>query len=198
MLVNTGLLRKAVNSSGYKQYQLAEFEDVLQNATLYYMEIIQRCIDSGEKDYPETIYPELLRTIQENLSRPYANGGMAMPYSTRKMLNRQNYEKTSKIGATSSYSNDLDSAKKSHLEAQMAFSTEGMSFEDKLCIKIVVQEILSKISPETKNMFIDRYLNDLTYSELGGKYACSDDHARYEIGKIKQLRRGSILGVLFY
>ena len=70
LLVNTGLIQKAVSNSGYKQYNVAEFEDVLQTARMLYIEIIQRNINEGSKNYPETVYPELLRSIQEYLSRP--------------------------------------------------------------------------------------------------------------------------------
>lgn len=188
LLVNTGLITTAASKCGWRQYNIAEYEDILQTSRMFYIEIIDKSVSEGNKDYPVTIYPKLLRMLQEFLSRPYSNGGVGIPYSSRKVLQRADYEATQKIGQNDSYTNDsMEKQKMNQMESEMVKALTGMSMEDRICTSIVINNILKEQDEEARKIFENRLFNDLTYKEIAELLGISTDHARYVFNKLTAL-----------
>lgn len=177
---NHGLIAMAVDASGWRQYTLTEYEDVKQTAMMLFLSIINRHIDNNEKEYPSIIYPELLRALQEALSTFYSNSGVSIPYSTKKLLQRQDYEEAKTIGRSVSYTNDsAEPSLLNHLEYLISKEYNNMSMEDRICTMIVIKDFLKKQTEEKRKIFAYRFIHNLTFREIGEITNQPEDRVRY-------------------
>lgn len=189
LLINTGLLIRIEKKISWRQYASCEYEDIMQIIKMYYIQVILESLESEEyPEYPENVYPRVMRLTQENLSRPYSTNGVAIPYSSRKLLQKNNYEETKNIGAGTSYSG-ADPTVQPKLELSMSVAKGSAPMEDMLCTRLVLQDILDKQSEQMKEVITDRFFLGLKFKEIGKKNNMSEDHARYLVKVFTNLVR---------
>lgn len=190
LLLNHGLLAKVVKNSGWQQYQLPEFDDIMQDVIMIYIDFLSEEVEKGSTTYPQIVYPAVLRRLQEHLSIPYGNSGVSIPYASRKVMQKEDWEKTQAIGKAIPIVCEEKSQEHRLEELISSACSKGCSMEDKICNQMVIEEVLKGKSDLIRNIFEDRFFHELTWKEIGEKYAISPDSARYQLKKLaEEIRR---------
>ena len=86
---NQNLLHKICANTKWNRYHLAEYDDVFATATInllfFINERVANNVNMSTSYDMYKLYLDVLSKTKENLAEQYSNGGMHIPYATKKL-----------------------------------------------------------------------------------------------------------------